>query len=189
MSDQLSQIEKAEKAEVLIDKILPFLPEYGVFHFAYYAKDVLKWPQKEVVEYAMLEHHVRHLALHQFKYLNERTEGYYYELTDIGRLAKFKGGHFKYLNYLNEKSRSESDRQNRKDKSEKLDLQIKEWQVKTKYLPYLFSLLALVGTFISLTISFKALNKRSNETTYKKDATKTITSKDTIETTSSILQK
>jgi len=54
-------------------------------------------------------------------------------------------------------------RQERKDKSDELDLQMKEWQVRTKKLPYILSALALVGTIISISIAFKALNKKQDQ--------------------------
>lgn len=58
-SDQLSQIEKSKKAENLINEILPHLPDYGVFHFAYYAKEVLLYipAHADPLFLFMLTHH------------------------------------------------------------------------------------------------------------------------------------
>ena len=162
-SEHLDQIEKSENAIIIIDKILPDLPDFGVFHFAYYAKEILHWSDKEVREIATAQHQIVHLALNHFQYINEKTKGYYYELNDKGREAKLKGGHFSYLQYLDGKKKVETERLERKDKADKFDLLMKEWQVRTKKLPYTLSGLALVGTFISISIAFKALNKKVDQ--------------------------
>lgn len=148
-SEHLEQIEKSKNAINIIDKILPHLPDYGVFHFAYYAKEVLHWTDKEIREIATAQHQIVHLALNHFQYINEKTKGYYYELNDKGREAKLKGGHFLYLQYLEDKKKIESERQERKDKSDKLDLHLKQWQVRTKFLPYIVSGLALLVSIFS----------------------------------------
>jgi len=85
----------------------------------------------------------------------------YYEtetrLTEVG--WNFKSFDDERQNKLLEKQRLE-----RKDKSDELDLLIKSWQVKTKYLPYIVSFSALIGTIISIIISYKALTKPQDQT-------------------------
>jgi hypothetical protein len=56
----------------------------------------------------------------------------------------FKGFEAERQKYFNDKQRQE-----RKDKSDELDLHLKQWQVKTKYLPYIVSILALTVSIIS----------------------------------------
>lgn len=148
-SEHFEQIEKSKNAIVIIDKILPHLPDFGVFHFAYYAKEVLHWSDKEIREIATAQYQIVHLALNHFQYINEKTKGYYYELNDKGREAKLKGGHFSYLKYLEEKEKNETERQEIKNKSDKFDLLNKQWQYKTKLLPYIVSVLALTVSIIS----------------------------------------
>ena len=91
------------------------------------------------------------------------NSGQWYLLTDKGREVKAAGGHFAYRNKIDEKSKADNARQERKDKSDELDLMMKEWQVKTKRLPYILSFLALLGTIISISIAFKALNKKQDQ--------------------------
>lgn len=158
-SEHLQQLEKSKNAITIIDKILPDLPDYGVFHFAYYAKEVLNWPPKEIEEIVNSKYQIVHIALNHFQYINEKTKGYYYELNDKGRRAKSKGGHFKYLKYLRDQKKIEVERQERKDKFDKLDLVIKQWQVKTKYLPYAVSFIALIFSILSY---FKLQKKQSD---------------------------
>lgn len=143
-SDQLSQIEKSQKAEKLIDEILPHLPDYGVFHFAYYAKEVLHWDHENAAKYALYEKHVAHLALNQFKYVSEKTVGYYYELTDLGREAKSKGGHFKFLDYLKEKETLEIKRQKLNDEKLRYDVKNSKRIFKTYWWTFFISVSAFL---------------------------------------------
>ena len=148
-NEHLEQLKKSENAVNIIDRILPLLPDYGVFHFAYYAKEVLLWSDKEIREIATNQHQIAHIALNQFQYINEKTKGYYYELNDKGREAKSKGGHFSYLKYLDEKKEIDTKRQERKDNADSYDLLNKKWQYKTKLLPYIVSVLALTVSIVS----------------------------------------
>ena len=131
-SEQIEIIEKSKNALEILDKILPELPEYGNFHFALYAKEVLKWTPTEIREIAILQPHIIDIALNHFQYINSRPDNGYLFLNDKGREAKLKGGHFSYLKYLDDKKKVETERLERKDKADKLDLLMKEWQVRTK---------------------------------------------------------
>jgi hypothetical protein len=111
---------------------------------------------KKVVE-------AKQILVRSLKYIIDTTNGNnFFILTDNGLQAKKAGGHNAHILKLEAKELADKKRQERKDKSEELDLLIKEWQVKTKYLPYIFSTIALIGTGVSIYISIKALN-------YKKD--------------------
>lgn len=149
MSEHLEQIEKSKTAILLIDKILPHLPDYGRFHLAYYARDVLKWSSEEIRELVSHRYQIINLMLNHFQYINEITEGYYYELNNEGRAAKAAGGHFAYLKFIDEQKENENKRRERKDKSDEFDLLLKQWQVKTKLLPYAVSILALTVSIFS----------------------------------------
>jgi hypothetical protein len=70
-------------------------------------------------------------------------------LNGLGRQVKNAGGHFAYLKRLEEKAIADKERQERKDQSDKLDLHLKQWQVKTKYLPYIVSIFALTVSIFS----------------------------------------
>ena len=158
-SDQVELLEKSKNAIRLLDKILPELPDYGSFHFAFYAKEVLKWSAIEIREIAMLQPHIIDIALTHFQYINSRPGDALLVLTDKGREAKSKGGHFSYLKYLEEKKEVDTKRQERKDKSDEFDLLIKRWTYNARYLPYLASLLALT---ISIFSYFKPEKKQQD---------------------------
>jgi hypothetical protein len=79
----------------------------------------------------------------QFFYIHEITADYYYELTEIGRNAKGKGGHKKYQLYLLDKTRTEKQK-------EEIDFKIKKWTYKARYIPFILSALALAISIISL---------------------------------------
>ena len=148
-SEQIELLEKSKTAIEILDKILPELPEYGNFHFAFYAKEVLKWTPTEIREIAILQPHIIDIALNHFRYINSRPDNGYLFLNDKGREAKLKGGHFSYLKYLDEKKETETKRQDRKDKSDEVDLLMKKWTYKARYIPYIASLLALTISIIS----------------------------------------
>jgi hypothetical protein len=80
-----------------------------------------------------------------------------------GTRLKEPGWTFKGFEAERQKDLVDKKRQERKDKADEFDLQIKEWQVRTKKLPYILSALALVGTIISISIAFKALNKKQDQ--------------------------
>ena len=157
----IEQLENSKNAITLLDKILPHLPDYTIFHFATYAKEVLGWSATEIREIVLLQPFIIDVAINHFQYLSTRHGEFV--LTDKGREAKSKGGHFSYLQYLDDNKKLEAERLERKDKSDKLDLLMKEWQVRTKKLPYILSGLALCGTIISISISFRAINKKSDQ--------------------------
>lgn len=159
-NEHLEQLEKAKTAITIIDKILPHLPDQGVFHFAYFAKDVLNWPAEEVSELVSVKPQLVHIALNHLQYIDEKTKGFYYELNKIGREAKKAGGHFAYQEYLEKKKRIEDKRLRRKDSLDEIELKIKQWTYRAKYWPFIFSGLAFIGTIISITISFKALRQK-----------------------------
>lgn len=160
-NEDLGQLKKTEIAINIIDKILPYLPEYAVFNFATYAKDVLRWTGEEIRDLVNVKPQLVHIALNHLKYIDEKTKGYYYELNDTGRKAKKLGGHFAYQKYLEDKKIIETKRLRRKDRLEETDLKIKQWTYKAKYWPFIFSGLAFVGTVISIIISIKALRQKS----------------------------
>jgi hypothetical protein len=78
---------------------------------------------------------------------NNSTDSY--KLTDLGRQVKNAGGHFAYLKKLEIKELADHKRQERKDQADELDLKIKKWQIKTKYLPYIVSIFALAVSIFS----------------------------------------
>lgn len=143
-SEQLSQIEKTASAEKLIDEILPHLPEYGVFHFATYAKEALGWEHEKSAQYVLYEKHIEHLAIHQLKYVSIKTKGFYYELTELGREAKAKGGHFKFMQYLKDKKTLETERQRLNDEKLKYDVKNARRIFKTYWWTFAISLSAFL---------------------------------------------
>lgn len=143
------QLEVTNSALEVLEKLLLYLPDHAVFHPASYAKYILGWTQKEYGQIAACDHHLYNVAVNHFGYFKEKTKGYYYELTDVGREAKAKGGHIAYQQYLEDKKKKERERQERKDKTEQVDLLLKHWQVKTKWYPYLVSTLALAVSVFS----------------------------------------
>jgi hypothetical protein len=86
----------------------------------------------------------------KFKHLEKKNNNNYYgELSADGRVAKAAGGHFKYLQKLNEEKELEKEK-------DKYDLAVKKWTYKSRYVPYVLSLIAVV---ISSLVYFNNLSK------------------------------
>jgi hypothetical protein len=79
------------------------------------------------------------------------------KVSDVGFI--FVDNFKKHIDSEEQKSDKEKERQERKDKADVLDLQIKEWQIKTKYLPYIVSFLALG---VSIASYFKPEKKQQD---------------------------
>ena len=154
MHEHLEQIEKSKIAISIIDKILPHLPDQGVFHFAYFAKDVLNWPSEEVRELVSVKPQLVHIALNQLQYINEKTKGFYYELNETGRKAKKAGGHFAYQKTIDEKFIADKERQKLNDEKLKYDVKNSKRIFKTYWWTFTF---AVIGLAISLTLGILKL--------------------------------
>lgn len=81
----------------------------------------------------------------------------YLKLTDLGVQVKKTGGYFAYLEKITEKETAEKQRQERRDKTEEVDLKLKKWLWKTKIVPYIVSIGALT---ISIFAYFKPEKKQ-----------------------------
>lgn len=82
------------------------------------------------------------IMLKSFGYVEVR-EFHHMKLTPLGREIRNNGGHLKSL----EKKKEESER---KTEKEKLEVKQLKWFVKTKWLPLIFSGLALIISILAL---------------------------------------
>ena len=121
--------------------------------------------------------------------------GTWFFLTDLGGRVKNAGGHFTYLKKNEQKASAESARQEQKDKSDKIDLKIKEWTYKAKYAPFIFSGLAFIGMVISIIISIKAINSKKDKSDLQqvqqnlKELTDRVKSQDSLLRVDTLLKK
>lgn len=85
------------------------------------------------------------------------------DLTEFGHGVHKFGGWLEFLRVQKETERQnellENARQVRKDKADELDLGNKQWQFVTKKILFAFSIITLIGSGISIFISYKALTK------------------------------
>ena len=160
------QITKDIKALDIADKILlefedNLMADFdNIAHNAGFTYEII-----EEFDLVIKSIQAKNILSESLKYIKQTDKtSDWFILTDLGRQVKKAGGHFAYLKLLETNAAATLKRQVIKDQSDELDLKIKYWQVKTKYLPYIFSTIALIGTGISIFISIKALN-------YKKDPT------------------
>lgn len=134
----------------IVDKSILYFSEiksnkiYSVFEDAGFSEEVIN---ENDLDRKM---HQAILTLERLRYIEHiGNDGDLFTLTDLGRQVKKAGGHFAYLKKLEGKAIIETERQERKDKADKLDLLLKQWQVKTKLLPYIVSIFALVVSIAS----------------------------------------
>lgn len=141
-----------------IDKLFEVFPEHGHFRlFELIKQSSLSPSDKNLAED---NDAIEIMLVKTFKYAEPSDKSnLFFKLTDLGRQARNAGGHFAYLKKLDEKATADNKRQEIKDKSEELDLHLKQWQVRTKYLPYIVSFIALVFSILSY---FKPEKKQSD---------------------------
>lgn len=154
----MDDIQRVDKALLYLDKLFPIIPDFANFNVS---DLMLKsgWKPEDVEDGYDLDGIIQILLVDRLKYASGKDDAYWIKLNDLGRQVKSKGGHFPYLKFLDEKAKIETERQDRKDKAEKLDLQLKTWQVRTKYLPYIVSILALG---VSIASYFKPEKKQTD---------------------------
>jgi hypothetical protein len=178
----------SEQQDLLkLDKIFPSLPDSDKFDIALVIPSGIKF--QDGILSIPPESRVSDL-LQKYGYARITTAKhstypiYFAELTDKGREAKKAGGHFPYLTNVANKERKERDRQRKADEISKYDLLQKKYFYKSRYVPHIFSTLALIGTAFSITIAFKALYKSESITPKTIDATqampKSVTSQSLI---------
>jgi hypothetical protein len=73
----------------------------------------------------------------------------WYLLTEKGRIVKRKGGHFAFNSFVENEEAVGVKRSIRKDKAEEADLKLKQWTYKARYIPFLFSSLALAVSLLT----------------------------------------
>lgn len=98
--DDRGENDKYEAALKYMDKMLSDIPAFDEFqtHIVINASQTLSHEEK--IDAIKLQEPIRNLLIEEFQYAKP-TDAYPLKLTDIGRLAKKVGGHFKYLESLN----------------------------------------------------------------------------------------
>lgn len=136
-----------------LDKVFPHLHEAGKFSLSICIPSDINFSDTPGLSYPPQLKVSTLLSKYGYAIItNDTPFEYYAELTDKGRDAKAAGGHFAYLKKIADKEHNEKE-------SSKYDLLQKKFIYKARYTPYIFSTLALIGTVVSLIISYKALNK------------------------------
>lgn len=101
-------------------------------------------------------------------------------LTTLGKKIVNKGGWIAFQAEKIKLERIENERQSIKDRSESFDLKIKEWTYKARYWPFIFSILALLGTVISLIITYKMNLKQHKDSSLNKNTEMNLSREDSL---------
>ncbi len=141
-----------------IDKLFKFFPYPDRFNL----EDIIEASDLSPAEKLLAKENyaIEKMLITDFGYVEYSDKSNsYLKLTPLGIEVKNAGGHFSYIKQIADKKTLDKERQERKDKSDKLDLKIKDWQVKTKWFPYAVSLIALI---VSIGSYFKPEKKPSD---------------------------
>lgn len=142
-------------AEELMDKLFPFFHDYEPLniHSIITESDLLD-EEKNVAFH--LRDKIDDLLYNKFEYADKNgatKSGYYGYLSQKGRDAKAGGGHYKYLQKLIDEKELEK-------KKDLYDLNVKKWTYKSRYIPYIFSFLAIL---VSLLVYLNNLSKNASD--------------------------
>ena len=143
MDNNHSDLEK-------LDKVFPHLHDAGKFGLEFCIPPDIEFNDNGF-SYPPVSKISRLLTKYGYATVSDYPD-YLAELTPKGQDAKKAGGHFAYLKKV-------TDKENHEKESSKYDLLQKKFIYKARYTPYFFSTVALIGTVISLIISYKALYK------------------------------
>jgi hypothetical protein len=175
-----------------LDQLFPYFPELRVFTIGEIIPEDFDFPTDIFFNEIFLEYAIRDISA-EFGYtikLNVDNDYRSLQLTDKGREAKAAGGHFAYIKKLADEEQKEQERQHRADEISRYDLLQKKYFYKSRYLPHIFSTLALLGTVFSIFIAYKALHKSDQPLTPKTtDATQLKPRNDTLLKADTALKK
>lgn len=133
-----------------IDRLFEHFPDFDSFNTYSLAQNYNPTIASMMQHNRELATSIDTLLTEKFLYATRTFTGIgHLALTPLGREVKKVGGHSAYVQIQTTKEIVEKERQQRKDKAEKIDLRLKQWQVKTKYLPYIVSILALTVSIFS----------------------------------------
>lgn len=150
-----------------LDKVFPHLHDAGKFGIELCIPSDIEFKESNGLSYPPVSKVSYLLTKYGYATVTDYPD-YLAELTPKGQDAKKAGGHFAYLKKVTDKEHHEKE-------SSKYDLLQKKFIYKARYTPYVFSTLALIGTVVSLIISYKALNKDQPLTPQTTDTTQQLT--------------
>ncbi|MDR3704346.1 MAG: hypothetical protein P4L28_00380 [Paludibacteraceae bacterium] len=140
MDNQLlySPINEKQELDELVDKIINKCPEHTRFSL-YDLIYSFNEPEKKISYYDDQKKLAKYLE--SFGYFDQ--EKYFITLNEHGRETKRNGGHLKSLQLKKEESERRTEKEN-------LEVDQLRWFVKTKWLPLIFSGLALIISILAL---------------------------------------
>lgn len=125
-----------------IDKIVEFLPAFESDSFlSLMAK--MQCNEDEIliknIGYTMLK----------LQILETKIQGVI-QFSDFGRIIKEHGNYSKYLNVLNEQKQKQIIKEQKEIENLNFSITLNKWLIRTKWLPHLLSILALIISLISI---------------------------------------
>jgi len=150
-----------------LDKVFPHLHDAGKFNLSPCIPPGTEFREPNGLSHPPLSKVSYLLTKYGYATVSDYPD-YLTELTPKGQDAKKAGGHFAYLKKV-------ADKEHHEKESSKYDLLQKKFIYKARYTPYIFSTLALIGTVVSLIISYKALYKDQPLTLPTTDTTQQLT--------------
>lgn len=157
MSDKTTKLDYPDEAVILVDRLLPFYPDFDEIHCAainYF--DESYWSEEDKTALEQNAGRIEKLLL-KFGYAEVDEVRGHFQLTDKGREAKKEGGHFAYLKQLSDKAAIEKERQMLSDEKLKLEIQNSRRIFKTYWWTFAFALVSFL--YVLLQLALKVFSK------------------------------
>ena len=149
MEEQKLVIENFDKALVYVDKVLPLLPDFSHFNLSTIIINS-NWIQQDKDEAYNLDRYIQVLLIDRLKYVDGNVDAFDIELNDTGRQVKKAGGHFAYLQKLDEKAVADAERQKLNDEKLKYDIKNAKRIFKTYWWTFAISIAAFLLSLFNL---------------------------------------
>lgn len=126
---------------IKLDKVFPHLHEADEFKLSYCIPPDIEFEENGFS--CLAESEVANLLTrYGYAIVTGTYPDQFAKLTQKGREAKAAGGHFEYLKQQAYKKQKDQKRQHTKELIDHFELLMKKWTYKSRYLPYIVSILA-----------------------------------------------
>ena len=158
-SNEMVEFYNSKRYLDIIDNLFFYLPEQGTFDFLYYGKEYLKWTKKDIEIYEKTKSLIYKSAVEEFSYIEPILNTELYQFTSVGKLAKNKGGHFKYQQFLKEQNDIKENNELLTTKKLELDVKNAERLHKTYLWTFAMSIIAIIISIVVLLLKVAELEK------------------------------
>jgi hypothetical protein len=132
----------------LIDKVIQLCPEHSVFYIGNIIEEELNLPDKKYLanEVRSGMYNLGYIDIMQVVALISNVT-----LSDLGKEVKRLGGHYNYIKWIENEERKEQVKYEAEVRNLESSTRLNDWLYKTKWLPLILSIIALIVSLLALT--------------------------------------